>query len=101
MRCGQPAIGSGAGTTPLGDHFVAADQLDQVQEAYPLDLMLCPGCGNVQLRHVVNPEVIYRQYKYTSSVSLGLVEHFRRYADAVMRQNNLPRRHPGGGNRQQ
>jgi SAM-dependent methyltransferase len=72
--------------TPLGDHFVGAERLDQVQEAYPLDLMLCEDCGNVQLQHVVNPEIIYRDYTYTSSVSLGLVEHFQRYADAVLQR---------------
>ncbi len=76
--------------TPLGDHFVAAERLDQLQEAYPLDLMLCGDCGNVQLQHVVNPEIIYRQYTYTSSVSLGLVEHFQRYADAVLQRVDPP-----------
>jgi SAM-dependent methyltransferase len=70
--------------TPPGDHFVPRERLGQVQECYPLDWLLCADCANVQLSHIVNPEIIYKQYTYTTSVSLGLPEHFRRYADDVL-----------------
>ena len=76
--------------TPPGDHFVPQQRLGQVQESYPLDWLLCADCANVQLSHIVNPEIIYKQYTYTTSVSLGLPEHFRRYADDVMSRVNPP-----------
>ncbi len=72
--------------TPVGDAFVPKDQLDVPQPAYPLDLLLCRQCGNVQLLNVVDPDIIYRQYYYKSSVSLGLVDHFRRYAESLRDQ---------------
>lgn len=74
--------------TPLGDHFVPRERIHEAQDSYPLDLLLCADCANVQLRHVVNPDAIYRDYTYTSSVSLGLPEHFRQYAQDVVRYMN-------------
>jgi SAM-dependent methyltransferase len=42
-------------------------------------------CGNVQLLNIVNPELLYVDYLYKTSVSLGLPEHFMKYADEVIR----------------
>lgn len=70
--------------TPVGDDFVSAARLNEIQGIFPLDLILCRDCGNVQLLNVVNPEVIYGEYTYVSSVSLELPEHFRRYADDIL-----------------
>jgi SAM-dependent methyltransferase len=70
--------------TPLGDDWVPAEKVAEPQELYPMDLGLCPECGNTQLLDVVLPEVIYEDYVYMTSVSLGLSEHFQRYAADVM-----------------
>lgn len=79
--------------TPLGDEFISAELLDKPQPCYPLELMLCRRCGNVQLRNVVNPDAVYRRYTYTTSVSPGLKEHFQNYADALLAETNI---RPGG-----
>ncbi len=70
--------------TPIADAYVDRGRLAEAQEAYPLDLFLCRACGHVQLLDVVNPEILYRAYVYATSTSLGLVEHFRRYADDLL-----------------
>ncbi|MEG4799124.1 class I SAM-dependent methyltransferase [Microcoleus sp. ARI1-B5] len=70
--------------TPPGDRYVSSEYLDEHQETYPLDLYLCRSCGLLQLLDVVDPEVLYGKYIYTTSISLGLVEHFRKYADTVV-----------------
>jgi SAM-dependent methyltransferase len=49
----------------------------------PLDLYLCRQCGHLQLMDVINPEVQYNNFAYTTSISLGLTEHFGRMADDV------------------
>lgn len=67
--------------TPPGDIFVTQKELERVQECYPLDLCLCEDCGSIQLLDVVNPKILYGTYLYQTSISLGLPEHFRRYAD--------------------
>jgi hypothetical protein len=71
--------------TPIGDDFVREQRLNDVQETFPLDLHVCRECGAVQLLKTLDPEVVYGDYLYTSSTSLGLPEHFQRYADDVVR----------------
>jgi len=63
---------------------VTADRLGQVQESYPIDLFLCRICGHAQLLDVLPPEILYRDYLYVTTSSLGLAEHFQRYADDVL-----------------
>lgn len=70
--------------TPPGDHYITADQLDKAQERYPLDLAWCPNCHHFELLDVVDPEILYGNYIYNTSISLGLVEHFQQYADAML-----------------
>ena len=70
--------------TPVGDHFVTVDHIDEEQETYPLDLYFCNSCGQLQLLDVVNPEFVYAEYLYETSTSLGLVEHFQKYAEQVL-----------------
>jgi SAM-dependent methyltransferase len=66
--------------SPIGDAFVTKEQLGEKQDLYPLDCYLCDDCGHLQNLDIVNPDVLFREYTYKTSVSLGLVEHFRRYA---------------------
>ncbi|MGJ3259890.1 MAG: methyltransferase domain-containing protein [Rhodospirillales bacterium] len=49
----------------------------------PLELSLCDDCGLLQVLHIGNPEIQYPNYVYETNHSLGLVEHFRTYADDV------------------
>jgi SAM-dependent methyltransferase len=68
----------------IGDAFVSAERLQEKQDVYPLDCYLCLDCGHLQNLDVVDPEVLFRDYTYRTSVSLGLVEHFRKYAQSVV-----------------
>jgi SAM-dependent methyltransferase len=63
---------------------VSAERLQEKQDVYPLDCYLCLDCGHLQNLDVVDPEVLFRDYTYRTSVSLGLVEHFRKYAQSVV-----------------
>jgi SAM-dependent methyltransferase len=77
LDCALPlapsAIGNDYSTTP-----------DCEQELYSLRLFLCRACGNVQIEDVVDPELLFRTYAYSSSSSLGLVAHFRRSAANIL-----------------
>jgi SAM-dependent methyltransferase len=70
--------------SPIGDAFVPAARLGEAQDLYPLDCYLCRACGHLQNLDVVDPDVLFRDYTYRTSISLGLVEHFRRYAAACV-----------------
>jgi SAM-dependent methyltransferase len=76
--------------TPPGDHYVTAAQRDTPQPLYPMDLVMCGQCALAQLPDVVNPELLYRDYIYNTSISLGLVEHFDRYGESVLRHVRPP-----------
>jgi SAM-dependent methyltransferase len=59
------------------------------RQGVPLDLFLCEDCGHLQILHVGNPEIQYRYYVYTTSISLGLRDHFVGLADDVIARLNL------------
>jgi SAM-dependent methyltransferase len=50
----------------------------------PLDNYLCRDCGLIQMLSVVDPALIYGNYLYRTAVSLGLAEHFKGLAHAVI-----------------
>ena len=76
--------------TPVGDAYVPAAHLDKPQETYPLDLWLCRTCGLAQLVDLVDPSILYVEYVYYTSISLGLVEHFNSYANDVWNRIQPP-----------
>src|SRR5258707_9543145 len=57
--------------------------------AVPLELYLCRECGHLQVLHVGNPDIQYRHYVYTTSVSLGLREHFARLATDLIARHAI------------
>lgn len=48
-----------------------------------MDLYQCEACGHVQLLDVISAETLFRDYIYRTSDSPGLVEHFRKYVEAL------------------
>jgi len=80
--------------TPAGDLYMLLERNPQDLPLFPLSLFQCQRCGHVQLGVLVDPEYVYSEYIYTTSTSLGLVEHFKSYvADTVhklsLRPNDL------------
>jgi SAM-dependent methyltransferase len=75
--------------TPLANEFVPASDRGRPQDQFPLEICLCERCGHVQLRDVVDPQRLFRNYVYVSSTSPVFVDHFRRYAQALLGLTNL------------
>ena len=73
----------------IADDYVSADRLNEKQEAYPLDLFLCNDCKHTQILDAVDPEILFRNYTYVTSVSLGLVDHFRKLSEKLMSRLKL------------
>lgn len=76
--------------TPVGNDYVPANRLEEDQPCFCMDLYRCEDCGNLQIRDVVNPDLLFRAYTYSTSHSLGLVDHFRQVAQEYMRRFNPP-----------
>lgn len=68
----------------LADSYLRNKEKAKQLESYPLNLYLCRNCGHTQLLDVIDPEVIYRNYIYSTTSSLGLVDHFCDYAEHVI-----------------
>jgi len=63
------------GRMPLANALLAADQLEQREPTYPLDLTFCPQCSLVQITETVPPEQLFREYLYFSSFSDTMLQH--------------------------
>ncbi len=91
--CGKtsPEIVLSLEPIPIAGDYVSRQELDRTQDRYPMDLALCRHCGNVFLLDVVDPEILYKNFKYTSSSSPDLGVHFRGYAEYVLKNFIMPK----------
>ncbi|MBV8073963.1 MAG: methyltransferase domain-containing protein [Candidatus Eremiobacteraeota bacterium] len=94
--CASPALELRLGLAPIPiatPNFSVPAHLRASPEFHtgvPLDLYQCASCGHVQVGVIGNPEYQYRDYVYTTSVSLGLAQHFARYARETIERLELP-----------
>lgn len=71
------------GMTPLANNYLTKEELDKPETYYPLILNECKECKNVQLAHVVNPDLMFKNYLYESSTSPVFVKHFEDFANKM------------------
>jgi SAM-dependent methyltransferase len=65
---------------PLAGGFLHADEVDR-EQLYTLDVAYCAVCGLVQVLTVVGSDVLFSDYRYSSSTTTTLSSHFERYAE--------------------
>ncbi len=74
---------------PPVDNYRFAHEPEIGLPAFPMDLYQCGACGHAQLLDVVDPQLLYGNYIYTSSSSPDLDKHFAAYASHLMRRFGL------------
>jgi SAM-dependent methyltransferase len=77
------------GMSPLCESFLRADQLNQMEAFYPLNVWVCERCFLVQLEEYVTGEEIFTDYAYFSSFSDSWLNHARRYVDQMVDELGL------------
>ena len=77
------------GMSPLCESFLRADQVNQMEPFYPLNVWVCERCYLVQLEEYVTGEEIFTDYAYFSSFSDSWLDHARRYVDQMIEQLSL------------
>jgi hypothetical protein len=77
------------GMSPLCESYLQADQLQQMELFFPLQVSACQRCYLVQLEAFVPPEEIFTEYAYFSAFSAAWVEHARRYVEMITKRLEL------------
>jgi 2-polyprenyl-3-methyl-5-hydroxy-6-metoxy-1,4-benzoquinol methylase len=77
------------GMSPLCESFLRADQLNQMEAFYPLNVWVCERCFLVQLEEYVTGEEIFTDYAYFSSFSDSWLNHARGYVDQMVDELGL------------
>lgn len=75
------------GSTPLANSYLSVLDTDRSEEFFPLILNICKNCGNLQLAHVVDPDIIFKKYLYSSSTSPVFRKHFEDFAKKMGKQD--------------
>ena len=68
------------GEVPLAGVFPLKEELDN-ESKYPLNLLFCKKCSLVQTDSFIEPQILFEDYRYISSV--GLSNHFKEVASIL------------------
>ena len=74
------------GSSPLCQSFLSADQLNQMEPSYPLNVFVCGNCFLVQLLEYVAPENIFSDYLYFASFSDTWLAHVKAYTNQMVKR---------------
>lgn len=77
------------GETPLANALLTREQLNDIEEKLPLELVLCPNCSLVQITETVPPEKLFREYFYLSSFSETLLRHSKENVEQLILSRRL------------
>lgn len=78
------------GRTPIADHLITEEQLNDPDIFESLTLVFCENCSLVQISETVPPEILFSSsYPYFSSVSKSLCGHFAASAASIIAKRNL------------
>lgn len=75
--------------TPPANEFVTYTERDTTQDLFPLYWVCCHDCAHVQLPVVVDPERLFRNYRYVSGTAASFRQHLADTADQLVNRYRL------------
>src|SRR5688572_9729745 len=89
--CDQPNLKPilSLGESPLANALLTRAQLNDIEEKFPLELVLCPNCSLVQITETVPPEKLFREYFYLSSFSETVLRHSKENVEQMILSRRL------------
>ena len=80
LACGSDSMGMALdlGTQPLANAY--KDSADATELQYPLAVTRCNHCFHLQLSHIVDPEIIYKNYLYATGTNQTIQEYSKWFA---------------------
>src|SRR3989338_8761253 len=85
------------GAQPPSDAFLRVEDLKKPEVNFPLEVLVCKNCFLVQLGYAVDPELLFRDYVYTSGTNNSLRVNFKNLVDYLVGRFSLTRRNRGRG----
>jgi SAM-dependent methyltransferase len=77
------------GMSPPCELNLNLDQLNEVEQFYPLHVFVCGECLLVQLQEYISPDAIFTEYAYFSSFSTHWLKHVKAYTDLAVERFHL------------
>lgn len=76
--------------SPISNDMLKSEQLNQLENYYPLKVYVCPHCFLVQLDEFKKADEIFNSdYTYFSSISKTWLNHTKNYVDMMMNRFNF------------
>lgn len=72
------------GKQPIPNGFLTVEHLKSKEPRYPLAVIFCNNCSLMQLKYLVEPKTMFKNYLYIPSASKTRVDYFRTMAEQVM-----------------
>ena len=75
--CKKPALEKylDLGNVPLANKLIPKEDVQNNEQKFPLQVMVCKNCYLSQLSIVVNPRILFSHYRYQSSISETFKKH--------------------------
>lgn len=64
---------------PLANSYLKSK--NEYEEYYPLALNFCHNCKHLQLTHIVDPDLLFKNYLYVSGTTESLKNYFKDFVD--------------------
>ena len=78
------------GLQPIANALLEPDKLDEKEEVFPLEVVVCKDCGLLQVSETIPPDVLFSEdYPYFSSFIPALLAHSREHALDLIAERKL------------
>ncbi len=77
------------GMMPLANNLAADAQAAMEMDRYPLQVLFCSVCSLSQTSVIVDPQRLFAEYTYRSSINKGYVRHCREMARSIGQKLDL------------
>lgn len=75
------------GLQPLANKYPKNKIEIKKEKKFQMELLFCNDCLSAQIKKIINRKYLFEDYYYLSSVNKGLVEHFKKLAKKMTKQD--------------
>jgi len=74
---------------PLGDQYFNSIKKSKKHYFVPMTILMCNQCSNVQVKEIIDPKFLWKDYTYLSSQTKAIVNHFKEFSNLTIKKFNL------------